>query len=368
MTRLVDRVTSVESLGLTLASRFVRHRWQDCETKGNRMDANEPRTWRLHTSHTAPHLEPSQSPTLSVIIPIYNEAEALPTLFVRLGGVLRRLHVSFEVILVDDGSTDATWSLIAQQCRTRGSGRGVWRGLRLSRNFGQQAALWLGLQHAAGACVAILDADLQDPPELLEEFLRHWRDGAEVVYAVRRKRKEAWPKRLAYHLYYRLLAMLAEVTIPHDSGDFCLMDRHVVQAMLAGNECAPFIRGLRAWAGYRQVAVPYERDARVAGGAKYTLRRLLRLAADGVFGFSTRPLRLASYAGLACLAVGLVGAGLAVVGAVAATLTHAVLLAVVLLAGVQLLCVGVLGEYVGRIDQHVRRRPVALVRESCGVD
>jgi glycosyltransferase involved in cell wall biosynthesis len=334
------------------------------------MDTNQPRTWTLHAGHTLPHLDPQQPPTLSVVIPVYNEAEALPTLLARLDGVLQRLRVSSEVLLVDDGSTDATWSLITRHCQARqeqpGLTRARWRGLRLSRNFGQQAALWLALQHAAGASVAILDADLQDPPELLEEFLRHWQDGAEVVYAVRRKRKEAWPKRLAYFLYYRLLGALAEVVIPPDAGDFCLMDRRVVQAILAGNECTPFIRGLRAWAGYRQVGVPYEREARVAGGAKYTLRRLLRLAADGVFGFTTKPLRLASYAGLVCLTISLAGVVLALAGAVPATLAHATLLAVVLLAGVQLVSIGLLGEYVGRIALHVRRRPVALVREYCG--
>jgi len=305
---------------------------------------------------------------VTVVIPCYNEQEVLPFLYERLTQVANDWRIRYSVLLVDDGSRDRTaelaWGIHRQDPR--------WSAIRLTRNFGQQAALWTGLQHADGDLIAVLDADLQDPPEVLDQMYRAWENGYDVVFGVRTDRKENVFKRFAYAAFYRLLAYLAETPIPLDAGDFCVMDRRVVQTMLAMSPRAPFIRGLRAWTGFRQTGVPYKRDARAAGEVKYTFRKLLQLAITGIVSFSTKPLRLATYLGLLVSLVSFLGAALylcqrlftdtpAPVSGLAA-----IVIGMLFLGGVQLVCIGILGEYVARIHEHLSGRPSSIVLEWLG--
>jgi dolichol-phosphate mannosyltransferase len=311
--------------------------------------------------------------TISLVIPCYNEQDVLPLLFERVNAAAK-WNAEYEVILVDDGSRDSTWEVITA-CHRRDP---RWKGVRLARNFGHQIALWTGLQQATGTVIAVLDADLQDPPEILPQFFAKWEEGYDVIYAVRAERKEGPLKRLAYYLYYRVLAFLAEIDIPLDSGDFCVLDRQVLQAILASREQVPFIRGLRAWVGFRQTALAYERDKRAAGAVKYTFRKLVQLGLNGIFSFSSRPLRLATYLGFIVSITAFVGAvitlfqrifaqelepiGLGPVKGFATTV-----IAILFLGGVQLLCLGILGEYIGRIYENVKGRPLAVLRDSVGL-
>lgn len=293
----------------------------------------------------------NESTCLSIVIPCLDEEAVLPLLRERIRTAARHWGVTYEVILVDDGSTDGTWDAV---CRFHQQDR-RWKGIRLSRNFGHQAALWAGLCQARGDVIALLDADLQDPPEVLSALLERWATGDDVVYAIRKKRKEAWPKRLAYHLFYRLLAKLADAQIPLDSGDFCVMDRRVVRAMLASPEQTPFLRGLRAWVGFRQSSYAYERERRAGGRVKFTFRRLMRLALDGLISSSTQPLRLAFWLGLL----------FSVISLPVAVSFSGVVAAMLLLGGVQLVVLGILGEYIGRIFHGVQGRPRAIIADRC---
>jgi glycosyltransferase involved in cell wall biosynthesis len=311
---------------------------------------------------------------LSVVVPCFNEAEVLPLLYERLAAVLPTLGSAWEVILVDDGSTDDTWRRLVEFNGVDGR----FKAVGLSRNFGHQTAVAAGLAHARGDVVAVLDADLQDPPELLGECLRHWREGDDVVYLVRQKRKEGLLKRSLYSAFYRLLDRFSAVHVPRDSGDFSLMDRRVVDVIVSMPERHLFLRGLRAWAGFRQRALPYERPARAAGETKYPLLKLVALAADGLFSFSIIPLRLATWFGLVCVLAAL-GWGLFVLvwrilgfsflGHTASELpgwTGGVLLAV-LFGSIQLMFLGVVGEYVGRIYEETKGRPRWIVRSLHGL-
>ena len=308
-------------------------------------------------------------PTLSVVLPVFNERETLDRLLARLVPVLERAtDGSFEALFVDDGSDDGSSELL-DGFHARDSRAKV---IHFSRNFGHQAALQAGLDAARGAAVILMDADLQDPPELLERFVARWREGYEVVYAVRRRRKETTVKRLAYALFYRTLKAMAEIDVPLEAGDFCLLDRRVVDALVALPERNRFLRGLRSWVGFRQVGVEYERDARFAGESKYTLRKLVRLALSGYVGFSAMPLRAATWLGFGAA---LTGFGIALWAVVTKLLDvpsprgWASTLAVVLfVGGVQLIMLGVLGEYVGRVYDEVRRRPLYVVQARVGLD
>ncbi|MBI3693527.1 MAG: glycosyltransferase family 2 protein [Acidobacteria bacterium] len=314
-----------------------------------------------------------EKPLLSVVIPCFNEESVLPILRPRLTQALDRLPVAWELIFVDDGSTDRTPELLATLHREDPRVKVV----SFSRNFGHQAAVSAGLCYAAGDAVAILDADLQDPPELLGDCLERWRQGYEVVFAVRQKRKEGLFKRAAYGFFYRLLQRVADVEIPLDSGDFCLLDRRVVEVLRRMPERNIFVRGMRAWAGFRQIGIPYERDARAAGSTKYPFRKLLRLALDGVFAFSTAPLRLATWfglsiVGLCVLVVVLVLVwrlcGLEFMGHTAQDIPGwaAGIISVFFLGGVQLLILGILGEYLARIYAEVKLRPRWVVSRALG--
>ena len=231
---------------------------------------------------------------ISIIVPCFNEEAVLPELFERLGAVAAAWGMDYEMLCVDDGSRDRTWEMLKSQ--NQKSPR--WRSLSFARNFGHQIAVSAGLFYATGDVVVVIDADLDKPPEEIARLLEKWREGYDVVYAVRQKRKVSLPKRFCYWVFYRIMARSVEFEIPLDSGDFCLMNRRVVDTLNAMPERNRFVRGLRAWVGFRQTGVTYERAARFAGRPKYSLGKLVKLATDGLFSFSTVPLRLATYFGL----------------------------------------------------------------------
>ncbi len=307
---------------------------------------------------------------LSVVVPCYNEADAISETHRRLTTTLQRLEPDgYELIYVDDGSRDATPTIL----RDLSAGDARVRVLFLSRNFGHQTAVSAGIEHAAGDAVAIIDADLQDPPEVLLEMLERWREGADVAYGLRTDRAgETAFKRATAKSFYRLLNRLSETAIPLDVGDFRLMDRKVVRALVAMPERARFVRGMVSWVGYRQVAVPYARAERFAGETKYPLFKMVRLALDGVTSFSVVPLRLASWAGVGASLVALLGIVWAVVTRL---LTNswvpgwaAIFVAVLFVGGVQLLALGIIGEYIGRIYGESKQRPLYLLRDALGFE
>ncbi len=319
--------------------------------------------------------EAAAGPLLSVVIPCFNEQAVLPMLRERLLDALGRIEASWELVFVDDGSSDRTFDLLSQMHRQEPR----FKVIGLSRNFGHQAAISAGLAYAHGQAVAIMDADLQDPPQLLATCLERWREGYQVVFAVRQKRKESLFKRLAYTSFYRVLKWAADIEIPIDSGDFCLMDRRVVEVLRQMPERNVFVRGLRAWAGFRQIGVPYEREPRAAGNTKYPWGKLFRLAMDGIFSFSTVPLRLATWFGLFIVLLSFVVVTLVVIwrfsdiefmGHRAQDIPGwaAGIISVFFLGGVQLLILGVMGEYLARIYTEVKLRPRWVVREALGFE
>ncbi|HEU5322427.1 MAG TPA: glycosyltransferase family 2 protein, partial [Methylomirabilota bacterium] len=238
---------------------------------------------------------------LSVVVPVLNEERSVPELCRRVRAALAPTRLDFELLFVDDGSTDGTAGLL----RALHEEDPRVKCVHLARNFGHQAAISAGLRAAGGDAVVVMDGDLQDSPELLPGFVERWRAGYDVVYAVRERRPESWPKRAAYRVFYRALSRLSQIDVPVDSGDFSLMDRKVVDVLNAMPERTRFVRGMRSWAGFRQTGVAAARGERFAGRAKYTYRKLLRLALDGFFGFSYRPLQLASVFGAAVSVVAL---------------------------------------------------------------
>lgn len=307
------------------------------------------------------------SPVVSIVVPAFNEADNLDSLWGRVRPVLDQVGAG-EMIVVDDGSSDGTWEEVM---RLAASDRRV-RGVRLTRNFGHQAALSAGMEHARGEAVCFMDADLQDPPELLLDLVAQWRSGHEVVYAVRRSRQESLVKRTAYRSFYRLYRRLADIDVPLDSGDFALVDRRIVNELLALPEHNRFLRGLRTWVGYRQLGLPYDREARNAGRPKYTFRKLLRLALDGLLSFSAAPLRLASLLGILVAVAGGLYIGFAVTallffGGVPKGWTSIVAIFLTV-GGMQLIVIGVLGEYVARIYDETKARPNFLVAETTAQD
>jgi polyisoprenyl-phosphate glycosyltransferase len=305
----------------------------------------------------------SRMPTLlSVVAPVYNEEE-LVELFVQRACAAVGDH-PFELVIVNDGSSDATPQLLDRIAEQDPRVRVV----HLSRNFGHQAALTAGLEHAIGDVVAMIDADLQDPPELIATMLGEWEQGADVVYAVRKQREGETAFKLATaSWFYKLFDKLAQVDLEPNSGDFRLLDRRALDALLAMTERSRFLRGMTVWVGFTQTAVPYERDARHAGETKYTLRKMLRFSLDAIASFSHLPLQLATY-------VGLLSAGLAFIAIPVVIVLRlfdsylpgfgSITIAILLLGGIQLIALGVIGEYVGRIYDEVKHRPLYIVREE----
>ncbi|MGJ3249943.1 MAG: glycosyltransferase family 2 protein [Elainellaceae cyanobacterium] len=304
----------------------------------------------------------------SLVIPVYNEEDSLHELYRRLCDVINRLEGIAEFIFVNDGSGDRSL-LIIRELRHHDS-RVCY--LNFARNFGHQTAVTAGLNFARGQIVVVLDADLQDPPELIPDMLHQWQNGYQVVYAQRTTRqRENWFKRLTAHLFYRLLQRLADVDIPTDTGDFCLMDRRVVDALNAMPERNRYIRGLRAWIGFRQTAVRYNRSPRYAGPVKYTFGKSLALAIDSLVSFSKIPLRIATYIGLFSAAVALLMMVLVVYWRFLqpnSPLTGyaTIIMAILFFGAVQLICIGILGEYIGRIYEEVKARPLYTVTEIAG--
>ena len=303
--------------------------------------------------------------TYSIIAPIYNEKETLPELYRRVTEVMDSTGEPWELILVDDGSSDGSTDLI----RALAKEDKCIRPVIFARNFGHQVAVTAGLDYSRGDAVVIIDADLQDPPELILEMAKKWKEGYEVVYAVRAEREgESFFKLWTASLFYRLIYRITDVKIPLDTGDFRLMDRKVVKVMNQMRERHRFLRGMSSWVGFKQIGVEYKRAARVAGETKYPFRKMLRLAINAVTGFSYFPLQVATYfgffsAGIAAIAIPIV-IYMRVTGSGAFFGQATTLIAVLFLGGVQLICVGILGEYIGRLYDEAKGRPLYITREA----
>lgn len=312
----------------------------------------------------------NRTPKYSFVIPIYNEEENLAELYRRISAVMDRMDGPVELILINDGSRDRTLEILrelhAQDSRICY--------LSFARNFGHQIAVTAGLNFSTGKIVVVMDGDLQDPPELIIDMVEQWRQGYQVVYAQRtQRRQEGLFKRLPAYMYYRILRHLADVDIPIDTGDFCLMDRCVVDVLNAMPERNRYIRGLRAWIGFKQTAVKFERDPRFAGEVKYTFRKSLSLAMNGLVSFSKVPLRISIYLGLFAALVSVLMAFLILYWRIfypnsALTGLTIVMMAVFFLGAVQLVSIGILGQYIGRIYEEVKGRPLYTLAEVVGFD
>lgn len=307
---------------------------------------------------------------VSIVLPCYNEAKLLPETHRRLSALAQKLTKErFEFIYVDDGSRDETAAILHELSLTDER----VKALRLSRNFGHQVATTAGLEHASGDAVVLMDADLQDPPEVIVQMYARWLEGYHVAYGQREERVGETPFKLwSAKVFYRLVNRMSPVSIPKDTGDFRLMDRAVVEALLRMPERDRFLRGMVSWVGFKQVAVPYRREARLAGESKFPLFKMLRFAADAVFSFSFTPLRLAVWTGFLVLGIALLGILYAVALRFFFDPSHwvrgwaSIFVAVLFMGGVQLISLGIIGEYVGRIYGEVKQRPLYFIRERFG--
>jgi polyisoprenyl-phosphate glycosyltransferase len=297
---------------------------------------------------------------LSVVAPVYNEEAIVEQFYGRVCSALEGLPI--EIVLVDDGSTDRTPIVLDQIAAQDPRVRVVY----LSRNFGHQTALTAGLDHASGDAVVMLDSDLQDPPELIPRMLDHWRAGCDVVYAVREHREgESRFKLTTARWFYAIFDKLAQVDLQHNSGDFRLLDRQPLKALLSMRERNRFLRGMTVWVGYRQAAVPYRRDARYAGETKYTLSKMLRFSLDAISSFSYRPLQLAMLLGFLISGLAFIAIPVVIILRILGSYLPgfgSITIAILLLGGIQLIALGIIGEYVGRIYDEVKGRPLYLVR------
>jgi polyisoprenyl-phosphate glycosyltransferase len=308
-------------------------------------------------------------PTYSLVVPIFNEEQTLPELQRRLAALLDRLDGSSEVLLVDDGSRDGSYSEIERIVTADPR----FRAVRLSRNFGHQIAITAGLDLAGGEAVVVLDADLQDPPEVVLELARRWREGYDVVYAVREARAgETRFKEWTAAGFYRLFRRIADVDIPVDVGDFRLVDRRALDAFKLMRENNRFVRGMFAWIGYRQTGVPYERSVRHAGDTKYPLRKMVKFAADGIVSFSNAPLRIVLKLGflvsIGSFVFGISALVVRLLGLYSVPGLASLVVVTAFVGGVQLIVLGVIGEYIARIHDEVKNRPLYLVSELRGFD
>ena len=306
---------------------------------------------------------------LSVVTPIYNEAANLDEFFRRLQAVLERIAISYEIVCVDDGSTDETLARLLER-RAQDPRLKI---LSLSRNFGKEVALSAGIEHCSGAAVVPIDCDLQDPPELIEEMVGQWRLGYDVVYATRRARPgDGIAKRVTARMFYRLLDAVSEVPIPSDAGDFRLLDRRVVNALVRLPERSRFMKGLFAWVGFKQTELSFERVGRNAGSSAWTYWRLWNFALDGLTSFSSLPLKIWSYVGvfvsLLAFAYALFLALFKIARGINVPGYTSLMVVVLFLAGIQLITLGVIGEYLGRVYTEVKQRPLYLLREAHGFD
>jgi dolichol-phosphate mannosyltransferase len=340
-------------------------------------------TGRIGTFFLAPAVQRAYKPPsndsmqkISVIVPCFNEEIVLPGLFERMTAAAAGWGTAVEILCVDDGSRDRTWELLKAQ-NTKDS---RWRCLSFARNFGHQAAVSAGLHYATGDAAVIIDADLQDPPEEIAHLLEKWREGFEVVFATRKKRKDPLFKKILAWGFYRVMSGMARFPMPADAGDFCLLDKKVVAVMNALPERNRYLRGLRTWCGFRQTRIEFERGERAAGVPHYTFKKSFRLAMDGIFSFSTVPLRLATWLGLGVSACAFLGAVFTFCEKVFADEftklgfppgPHGIptlVISILFLGGVQLICLGILGEYIARIYDEVKGRPMWILRDSAGIN
>jgi dolichol-phosphate mannosyltransferase len=300
---------------------------------------------------------------------VFNEEQILPEFYRRIVATMEPLGEPFELVLVNDGCRDRSPQILddlhAQDARVKV--------LHFSRNFGHQVAITAGTDHARGQAVVIIDSDLQDPPEVIADLVEQWRAGYQVVYAVRSEREgESWFKKTTASLFYRLIKRITSVDIPVDTGDFRLMDRRVVDSLVSIREYHRFMRGLSVWVGFRQTGVKYRRAARAVGETKYPLSKMLRFAFDGITSFSYVPLQLATYLGFMIAGISIIGMLLAIVlrlsGSAALLGQATTLVSVLFLGGVQLIFLGIIGEYLGRIYDEVKRRPLYIISEKHGFD
>ncbi len=305
----------------------------------------------------------------SIIIPVYNEEKNIETLYERLTKILKTLKKNYELIFINDGSSDSTLLKLAELHKKDY----VVKIVNFSRNFGHQMAVSAGLRFAKGELVTVIDADLQDPPELLPRFFKKAEEGYDVVYAIRKKRKESFFMKLAYATYYRFLKMIADIDIPLDSGDFCVMKKKVVDAINLLPERNRFIRGIRTWVGFKQIGLEYERGVRFAGESKYTFKKIMKLAFDGIFSFSYVPFKFMFYLGLFALISSFIGGAWVFymkffttnynrVPGFATTITL-----LIFVGGLQLFSMGVMGEYIKRIYDEIKQRPQYIIESTVGI-
>ncbi len=310
---------------------------------------------------------------ISIVIPCYNEQEVLPELFRRMHDSAQSWDMDWEVICIDDGSSDNTWALLSAQHEKDPR----WQAISFSRNFGHQTAVSAGIYHSSGNAVVVIDADLQDPPEEIHRFINKWQEGYDIVYAVREKRKESFIKKISYWSFYRIMSKMISFKMPLDSGDFCIMDCKVVDILNSMPERNRFVRGLRAWSGFKQTGLVYERHARAAGEPKYDFKKLRQLAFDGIASFSTVPLAVASHLGLWVSGLSFLGIFLFILQRLFPLFFasiglgpkpgFAIIIAILFLGGVQLIFLGIIGQYLGRIYDEVKKRPQWIIKATQGV-
>jgi dolichol-phosphate mannosyltransferase len=304
-------------------------------------------------------------PTITIIAPIFNEEKILPELLRRVSETMEQCGETWELILVDDGSTDGSRDLIREFARQDPHVKPVI----FARNFGHQLAVTAGLDYSSGKAVVIIDADLQDPPEVIIDMVAKWKEGYEVVYAVRSEREgESWFKLFTASIFYRLIYRITDVDIPLDTGDFRLLDRKVVNVINQMRERHRFLRGMSVWVGFRQTGVSYKRAARYAGETKYPLKKMVKFASDAITGFSYLPLQLATYLGFVSAGISILTIPIVIATRLAGLQAFhgqaTTLIAVLFLGGVQLISLGILGEYIGRLYDEAKGRPLYIVRES----
>jgi glycosyltransferase involved in cell wall biosynthesis len=305
------------------------------------------------------------TPEISIVAPVYNEIESLEAFHKEIARVMTQSKLTWELVLVDDGSSDGSTDLIHKLSKKDKHVRPVI----FARNFGHQIAVTAGLDYCRGKAAVVIDADLQDPPEVILELVKKWREGYQVVYAVRSEREgESWFKRTTASLFYRIVYRITEIKIPLDSGDFRLYDRVVIEVMGSMPERHRYLRGMSTWVGFKQVGVPYKRAVRYGGETKYPLRKMLKLASNAVTSFSYFPLQLATYVGFIAAGISIIAIPVVIILRLTGSLQligqATTLVAVLFLGGVQLISLGILGEYLGRIYDEVKGRPLYIVSEA----
>lgn len=314
--------------------------------------------------------------TISFVVPMFNEQECAAILYEKILNVCKKIKVNFELICVDDGSSDNTLSLL-KKLRKKDSRLKI---ISFARNFGHQMAIVAGLKYASGNPVVVMDADLQDPPELIPKMLEKWRQGYKVIYGVREEREEIWLKKFCYKLFYRLLLKMSPLkNIPLDAGDFCLMDKKVVTLMRQFKEDRPFLRGLRTWVGFKQIGIHYHRPTRVAGKTKYSLTKLFHLAFDGLLSFSSLALKMTIFAGLIISFFSISYALYITISKILITfkiITYSneipgwttPVVSITFLMGLQFIFLGIIGEYISRIYSQGKQRPPFIIEEKFGLN